>query len=159
MGFVPVCKQPLDVNFSHAVALKAAFGCQRNTRLDLFLVLQLMRLKKRRDFLRLSRSNKKWITPAFVLQMAQTPAEEAKLDSIRLGFTASRKVGGAVQRNRCKRRLRALSDLMFPLYGKKHYDYVLIARTACLARSFNRMKEDLAEALQKIPRKLDKNDD
>lgn len=121
--------------------------------------LQLSRLKKRQDFLRLTRLNAKWVSPAFVLQIAPTPKEDTVSSFIRLGFTASRKVGNAIKRNRCKRRLRALSDAIFPLYGKERHDYVLIARHGCLIRNFDQMKEDLAEALQNISRKLDKNHD
>ena len=121
--------------------------------------LQLLRLKKRQDFVRLARFNAKWVTPAFVLQAFPTPKESRTPFGTRIGFTASRKVGSAVKRNRCKRRLRALADFIFPVHGKPGYDYVLIARTGCLTRNFEHMKQDLAEALQKISRKLDKNDD
>ncbi|MCP4923898.1 MAG: ribonuclease P protein component [bacterium] len=119
-------------------------------------MIQILRLKKRQDFLRLTRLNIKWVSPAFVLQIAPTPTEDLSSSCVRLGFTASRKVGNAVKRNRCKRRLRALSSLLLPLYGKSDHDYVLIARAGCLTKNFEQMKEDLSEALQKISRKLDK---
>lgn len=46
----------------------------------------------------------------------------------RLGITATRKIGGAVTRNRARRRLRALGQTLISRYGKPGHDYVLIAR-------------------------------
>ena len=43
----------------------------------------------------------------------------------------------AIKRNRCKRRLRAVANIILPSYSKEAHDYVLIARTECLNRNFN----------------------
>ena len=48
--------------------------------------------------------------------------------SIRLGFTATRKVGNAVIRNRAKRRLRAVAQQVLPALARPGWDYVLVAR-------------------------------
>jgi ribonuclease P protein component len=63
---------------------------------------------------------------------------------VRVGFTASRKVGGAVLRNRAKRRLRAAA---LPLLAREGHDYVLVARTATLSRPFAELTRDLEKAL------------
>ena len=66
---------------------------------------KFLRLKKRRDFPKIASLKKSRVCPAFILQVANS---EESLP--RIGFTASKKIGGAVQRSRAKRRLRALSD-------------------------------------------------
>jgi len=64
-----------------------------------------------------------------------------------VGFTASRKVGGAVERNRAKRRLRAVAAAVLPLLGRDKHDYVLIAKSATLTRPFPALTEDLSKAV------------
>ena len=48
--------------------------------------------------------------------------------TVHIGFTATKKIGNAVTRNRAKRRLRALVDTIIIPHGSKNYNYVLIAR-------------------------------
>jgi ribonuclease P protein component len=79
--------------------------------------------------------------------MCQTPIERTAPGHLRVGFTASRKVGGAVERNRAKRRLRAAAAAVLPLYGLAGNDYVLVARAATLTRPFDDLLADLAAAL------------
>lgn len=66
---------------------------------------------------------------------------------MRYGITASRKVGGAVARNRAKRRLRALLRQVLPQVGRPGTDYVLIARQESLKRNFALMKQELIQAI------------
>ncbi len=76
------------------------------------------------------------------------PAESAA--QIGVGFTASRKVGSAVERNRARRRLRALAREFLPTAGRAGYDYVLIARSATLDRPYIELAEDLKTALAHV---------
>jgi len=70
--------------------------------------------------------------------------------TIRLGFTATRKVGGAVVRNRCKRRLREAARQLAPLYGRPGCDYVFIARMGTAEREWTRLLDDVKSALTKL---------
>jgi ribonuclease P protein component len=70
----------------------------------------------------------------------QTPA-------IRAGFTATRKIGGAVDRNRAKRRLREAARQVLPLHGRPGLDYVFIARGGTTARPWLRLLDDVKSAL------------
>ena len=104
-------------------------------------------LKKRADFLAAARARKA-VTPGFVLQGRDRGAPGGP---VRVGFTASKKVGNAVTRNRAKRRLRALARLVLPAAGRAGWDYVLIARKGETgARDFARMQAELRQALTRL---------
>jgi len=81
---------------------------------------------------------------AVVVQALDRSATRAQ---IRAGFTATRKVGGAVVRNRAKRRLREAARLTLPLLGKPGFDYVFIARGGTTARPWSRLLDDVKSAL------------
>lgn len=108
----------------------------------------LERLRKRSEFLRVSKTGEKWITPAFVIQIHKGPME----GPFRYGITASRKVGGAVERNRAKRRLRALLKEFLPQVACPGADYVFIARKEILRRDFSLMKQELCHAVKMLHR-------
>lgn len=104
-------------------------------------------LVRRADFLRLTASGMRRVTPGFILQAA--PRGDHPTPQPRIGFTASRKVGNAVARNRAKRRLRALADLVMADLPAT-LDYVLVARPDVLTRNFAQMAGELHHALKKL---------
>ncbi len=69
---------------------------------------------------------------------------------IRVGFTATRKVGGAVIRNRAKRRLRETARALLPDLGAPGTDYVFIARMGTAEREWTRLLDDVQGALQSL---------
>jgi len=103
------------------------------------------RLRHRRDFLAAA-SGAKAPTATFVLQA------RARRDSgpARVGFTVSRKVGSAVERNRVRRRLREIVRKTAPAGMRAGHDYVLIGRRAALEQGFDRMIEDFERALRRV---------
>ena len=73
-------------------------------------------------------------------------------DTLRIGFTVTKKIGGAVVRNRMKRRLRALARELLPAGGIPGADHVLIGREGGIEREFGLLREELAKALDKARR-------
>ena len=112
------------------------------------------RLKQRSDFLRVAAARCKWVAPGLVLQAALTPAG-SDTAAFRIGYTASRRVGGAVQRNRARRRLRAAVAEVMPGRAQTGRDYVLIARQATPSRRFADLVSDLRCALDGLAAKGD----
>ena len=106
-------------------------------------------LRKRADFLRAASARRQG-TGGFLLQARNR--DDGSPD-IRLGFTASKKIGNAVFRNRAKRRLRAVAQAVLPALAKPGWDYVLVARPeATVTRTFPDLLADLATALHSVHR-------
>jgi ribonuclease P protein component len=113
-------------------------------------VSTIARLPKRRDFLRIAAAKRRWAQPGLVLQTAPAPDEACLApDTIRVGFTATRKIGGAVVRNRARRRLRAAVRDVMTTQARGGLDYVLIARAGTAGRNYAALKDDLVTALRR----------
>lgn len=82
--------------------------------------------------------------------MQIAPRRPADANELQVGFTASRRVGGAVIRNRCKRRLRALAAEVLLREADPEYLYVLIARQATATRPYHQLKADLRHCLRRL---------
>jgi len=117
---------------------------------------RLERLKRRREFLRVAGGRRKAAAPGLILQAAPREAVEAdagrarEAAAVRVGFTASRKVGSAVARNRARRRLRAAAAAVLPRHAAPGHDYVLIARTETISRPYGELLQDLAGGLRRL---------
>jgi len=113
---------------------------------------KLETLKVRADFLRVAGGGRQSAGRGLVVQAAPHPHEPSRGKRIRVGFTASRKVGNAVLRNRAKRRLRAVAATVLPSHGQPGTDYVLIARASTADRPFAELVADLEAALRRVGR-------
>jgi len=109
-------------------------------------------LKVRADFLRVASAGRRSGGPGLVVQAAPHRHEASGATRIRVGFTASRKVGNAVIRNRAKRRMRAAAASVLPSRGQPGTDYVLIARASTADRPFAELVADLEAALRRFER-------
>ena len=72
---------------------------------------------------------------------------------MRVGFTVTKKIGGAVVRNRMKRRFRALAREVMPSKGFAGADHVMIGRANGVERDFTLLRNELAGALEKLQRR------
>lgn len=104
---------------------------------------KIERLTKRPDFLAAAKA----VTSAkgAVVVQARDRADDNPI--VRVGFTATRKIGGAVVRNRAKRRLREAVRALAPLHTRQGCDYVFIARAGTTSRPWARLLDDVKSAL------------
>jgi ribonuclease P protein component len=130
------------------------------------------RLTRRAEFLQVAAANRKWVAPGLILQVRRQPSSESQSDNapraaqrddapraarpqpvrpepVRVGFTASRKVGNAVKRNRARRRLRAVAAEVLT-HAEPGTDFVLIARPATIDRDYQALVGDLVAGLKRL---------
>ena len=106
----------------------------------------LVTLTKRADFLAANRGRRAPM-PGFVLLVRPRGDED---QTMRIGYTVTKKIGNAVVRNRMKRRFRALVRAMLPDLGIPGADHVLIGRAGGIERNFATLAGDLKRALHKL---------
>lgn len=112
--------------------------------------MPIRRLTKRREFLA-ANAGVRVPMPAFVLIV------RPRGDHVRdagFGITATKKLGGAVVRNRVKRRFRAIVRDVFPIHAVAGADHVLIGRSDALTIDHARLVADVAKALGKAVKRL-----
>ena len=105
----------------------------------------LGQLKQRSEFL-FVRDGKYRAQGALVIQMRENPEHY----EIKVGFTATKKIGNAVIRNRAKRRMRHIAREILPLHGMPGHDYVFIARNGAVKRPFSLLLADAKTALVRL---------
>jgi ribonuclease P protein component len=109
------------------------------------------RLRRRADFQRAARG-KRAQAESFALQSRLRAEAEAGEVGPRVGFTVTRKIGGAVERNRIRRRLKAALAAASAIAPNAHSDYVLVARRPALTRRFAALVADVERAFAQIGR-------
>lgn len=106
---------------------------------------RILRLRKRADFLRVRNCGKTIATRGCIIQYAPS-LDDVTCNAVSLGFTATKKIGNAVVRNRAKRRLRAIiCDKNLQL--KSGYDIVLIARSVTAEQNWENLCNDIRNGL------------
>jgi len=105
----------------------------------------MQRLKHRREFLAAARGASR-AGAAVVVQMLKRGDEGPP----RAGFTVTRKLGGAVARNRIRRRLKEAVRLALPGCMKPGRDYVFIGRPEAALRPFGLLQQDLIDAVRRV---------
>jgi ribonuclease P protein component len=106
----------------------------------------IARLKKRPDFLAAAKALN--CARGAVVAQARHRGDGSPL--IRIGFTATRRIGGAVVRNRAKRRLREAARFVAPLHARPGCDYVFIARGGTASRPWAPLLDDMKSALVRL---------
>ncbi|TMJ12641.1 MAG: ribonuclease P protein component [Alphaproteobacteria bacterium] len=105
-------------------------------------------LTRRADYLAANRGRRAPM-PGFVLLVRD---REDGDPAIRLGITVTKKIGGAVVRNRMKRRFRSLARELLPERGVAGADHVLIGRAGGVERDYALLRIELTKALGKLAR-------
>lgn len=107
----------------------------------------VLKLKKRKDFLRVAKQGLKMVTSTVILQAAQSLSVSETAPKI--GFTTTKKLGKAHVRNRVRRRMRAALRETYNRL-KPGYEYVLIGRYNTAECDFTKLREDLNWGLKKL---------
>jgi ribonuclease P protein component len=145
MAFAAAWRPRAAARFWPRVAHTGASGSVRDGSVLPAHVATVERLRRRTDF-RAAATGVRASAGAFVLQ-ARRRAEEG---TARVGFTVSRQVGNAVERNRVRRRLREIVRLSAEGRLRPGHDYVLIGRRAALNVPFGDMMREFDKVLGRI---------
>lgn len=114
-------------------------------------VFPIERLKKRSEFLACAQAP----SCARGAVVVQARPRGDTLPLVRAGFTATKRIGGAVERNRAKRRMREAARLLLPQFARPGVDYVFIARGGVTARPWARLLDDVKSALIRLAAESD----
>jgi ribonuclease P protein component len=107
---------------------------------------RLVTIAKRADFLA-ANAGLRTTTPGFILLVRDRKDSD---QAMRVGFTVTKKIGGAVVRNRMKRRFRALAREIVPVKGVAGADHVMIGRAKGIERDFGLLRNELVQALDRL---------
>jgi ribonuclease P protein component len=117
--------------------------------------MRLARLTQRKQFLAAAELGRRFRSSAFTVQVLDAPLREAaggderEPEGLRLGLTASRKVGNAVKRNRIRRRLRVAAAEALTGQASRPCDVVIVARPETLTAGFRTLVGELSVAIER----------
>ena len=112
--------------------------------------MKLPTITHRRDFLAANASGKRFVISTFILLCCQRNPTHPAPPPARFGYTVTKKMGGAVVRNRIKRRLREAVRAAATPHTKDGYDYILISRNKALDCPFTDLTRDMEFAFSRI---------
>ena len=105
----------------------------------------LITIKKRSTFLHVRKNGKFIRSNSFNIQILN---DLGLNDVISIGYTATKRLGNAVIRNKSKRMMRELARKVISKYGKINFYYVLIAKSQLLKKTFNEIEQELEKIIK-----------
>ena len=109
------------------------------------MALSIITIKQRSTFVRV-RNNGIFIrTKPFNIQILE---DKILSNKIAVGYTATKRLGNAVIRNKAKRIMRELARKVITKYGKINFYYVIIAKSSLLKMPFEELKLELEKNIK-----------
>ena len=108
------------------------------------MALTLQTIKNRSTFVKI-RNNGNFIKGKFI--DVQFLEDSSLNGNISVGFTATKKIGNAVKRNKAKRLMRELARKVLIKYGKINSYYVLIAKNSIFSAPFATLEIELKKLI------------
>ena len=105
----------------------------------------LTSIKKRSTFLNVKEKGQFVKSISFNVQILE---DKDLNNSIEIGYTATKRLGNAIKRNRAKRIMRELARKVISKYGKINFYYVLIAKNSLLTMSFKELEIELIKIIK-----------
>ena len=124
-------------------------------------MLKILKITKTAEYKAISKNSEKFHAQTLLLLRKKTPEEylfdkdsgKNAVEFCRIGYTASKKVGSAVIRNRAKRRLKEAARKIMPEMAQNGHDYVIIAKSAIKDADFEKILSDLRFCVKRIGKK------
>ncbi len=113
----------------------------------------LGRLTKRAEFQRVARGRRVSVETFTLQSRRREELDKESALGARVGLTVTKRVGGAVERNRIRRRLKEALRAAQPLEADADHDYVLMARREALGRGFVALIDDVRTAFRAARRR------
>ncbi len=113
----------------------------------------LGRLTRRAEYQRVSRGRRASVATFTLQSRRREETGKETVPGARVGLTVTKGVGGAVERNRVRRRLKEALRAAAPLEAEGDHDYVLMARREALGRRFAALVDDVRTAFRAARRR------
>ena len=135
--------------------LEAGHACQLDLRRATPKLVNIVRLTRRSEFKEAAAHGVRWHAAPFQLQMVRGENRSAWGEA-GVGFTATKRLGNAVVRNRARRRLREAVSLVMPDEACAGFNYVVIAKPAALTCAFIELTDELKRGFPAAARKMER---
>jgi ribonuclease P protein component len=119
------------------------------------LSLPDFRLRKHADYQRVYQRSRKHFSPSMTYFFAERPSLQAPIAGPRVGLTAGRVLGKAVERNRVKRRMREVVRMNLTLLTRD-VDVVLHPRRIVLTAQFAQLQSEVSRIFSVIEKNAEK---
>ena len=118
--------------------------------------MKLEKIHKRKDFLNIQQNGNKVLMENFILYgLMYDKSYDSRLP--RIGFTASKKIGNAVKRNKAKRRMRVLTQKFLKPLAKKNTDYVIIAKNKLNTSLWADLEKEMLQSIKSLHKIINLN--
>ncbi|WHQ46544.1 MAG: ribonuclease P protein component [Candidatus Midichloria sp.] len=115
------------------------------------MAFNIQRLKKSLDFKKITNGGLKVYSLSFLLFYIPNYED---LRALKIGFTASKKIGGAVQRNRCKRIMKSLVTDVLSKNITISFHCVMVAKPSMLIIPYSKLEKEVMFCIKRMEKSI-----